>query len=111
MFKLYLKLKKAKKIKIVSLAVSMPQLRSYSLFYVKTIDNSFRFSIKIKTTLFSSFIPRFMFGEFEVYVSDDYDYCVFKSPIQFVISWTLLALLIVLNLYVYNFHVEFPSKH
>lgn len=99
MFKIYMKLKKANRKKLVYKVGSRPQLRSFSLFYAKTVDDSYKLSIKIKTTFFSSFIPRFIFGDFEVYVSEDYDHCVIKSPFQFMISWTILAFYIFIHIY------------
>jgi hypothetical protein len=94
-----MKLKKANRKKLVYKVGSRPQLRSFSLFYAKTVDDSYKLSIKIKTTFFSSFIPRFIFGDFEVYVSEDYDHCVIKSPFQFMISWTILAFYIFIHIY------------
>jgi hypothetical protein len=51
---------------------------------------------RIKTTILSSFFPRFFGGEFKIYYLADNDYCIVANPLMIIIDWILISLYILL---------------
>ncbi len=62
------------------------------IYHVKIKDGSSKYSIKLKTTILTSLVPRFMGNSFDVMINEEDDYCILKSPIPFFISGALLLL-------------------
>jgi hypothetical protein len=69
---------------------------SSPIYHVNIKDGSFKYSIKLKTTILASLVPRIMGDSFEVMVNEEDNYCILKSPIPFFISGALLIFGIVI---------------
>jgi hypothetical protein len=92
---LYFQLRKKSVIKTVEI-ISIVREAGWPIYQVQICDNSDKEILILKTTSFTSFVPRIMGRNFKVLVNSENDFCILKNPISFIFSGVILFALYIL---------------
>lgn len=70
------------------------------IYNIKIVDDPLKRSIKLKTTILSSLVPRLMGKTFKVIVNQDYSFCIINNPFPILFSFCVLSFgfIILINL-------------